>query len=215
MSAPDDYLMLSGIQHFYFCKRQWALIHIEQVWNDNYFTAEGNELHEITDDPYLKEKRKILIISRAIPVNSKELKLTGILDTVEFTKSDDGISLPNRNGHWKVNIVEYKRGKPKRDNRDIVQLVAQAICLEEKYNIQIKSSDLFYFSTRKRENILITDELKNEVRDMAKQMHHLYEKKQTPRAEYFKNCTMCSLYDLCMPRLTKKKRSVYNYLLGE
>lgn len=113
MSAPDDYLMLSGIQHFYFCKRQWALIHIEQVWSDNSFTAEGNKLHEITDDPYLKEKRKNIIISRAIPVSSKDLGLSGILDTVEFIKSDKGIAIANKKGLWMPNVVEYKRGKAK------------------------------------------------------------------------------------------------------
>ncbi|MDU4026663.1 MAG: CRISPR-associated protein Cas4 [Anaerococcus sp.] len=215
MSAPDDYLMLSGIQHFYFCKRQWALIHIEQVWSDNSFTAEGNELHEITDDPYLKEKRKNIIISRAIPVSSKDLGLSGILDTVEFIKSDKGIEIANKKGLWMPNVVEYKRGKAKKDNRDAVQVAAQVMCLEEKYNIQIESADLFYFSTKKRETIAITNQLKDEVRIMANQMHTMYENKLTPDAEYFKNCTMCSLYDLCMPRLTKKKKSVQNYLLGE
>ena len=215
MSAPDDYLMLSGIQHFYFCKRQWALIHIEQVWSDNSFTAEGNELHEITDYPYLKEKRKNIIISRAIPVSSKDLGLSGILDTVEFIKSDKGIEIANKKGLWMPNVVEYKRGKAKKDNRDAVQVAAQVMCLEEKYNIQIESADLFYFSTKKRETIAITNQLKDEVRIMANQMHTMYENKLTPDAEYFKNCTMCSLYDLCMPRLTKKKKSVQNYLLGE
>ena len=215
MSAPDDYLMLSGIQHFYFCKRQWALIHIEQVWSDNSFTAEGNELHEISDDPYLKEKRKNIIISRAIPVSSKDLGLSGILDTVEFIKSDKGIEIANKKGLWMPNVVEYKRGKAKKDNRDAVQVAAQVMCLEEKYNIQIESADLFYFSTKKRETIAITNQLKDEVRIMANQMHTMYENKLTPDAEYFKNCTMCSLYDLCMPRLTKKKKSVQNYLLGE
>ncbi|PKZ15166.1 CRISPR-associated protein Cas4 [Anaerococcus octavius] len=215
MSAPDDYLMLSGIQHFYFCKRQWALIHIEQAWSDNSFTAEGNELHEITDDPYLKEKRKNIIISRAIPVSSKDLGLSGILDTVEFIKSDKGIEIANKKGLWMPNVVEYKRGKAKKDNRDAVQVAAQVMCLEEKYNIQIESADLFYFSTKKRETIAITDQLKDEVRAIAAQMHTIYENKLTPDAEYFKNCTMCSLYDLCMPRLTKKKKSVQNYLLGE
>ena len=215
MSAPDDYLMLSGIQHFYFCKRQWALIHIEQVWSDNSFTAEGNKLHEITDDPYLKEKRKDVIISRAIPVSSKILGLSGILDTVEFIRGDKGIEIANKKNLWMPNIVEYKRGKAKKDNRDVVQLVAQVMCLEEKYNIQIESADLFYFSTKKRETIAITNQLKDEVRLIADQMHIMYENKLTPDAEYFKNCTMCSLYDLCMPRLTKKKKSVQNYLLGE
>jgi len=215
MTTPDDYLMLSGIQHFYFCKRQWALIHIEQVWSDNSFTAEGNKLHEITDDPYLKEKRKDVIISRAIPVSSKDLGLSGILDTVEFIKSDKGIEIANKKGLWMPNVVEYKRGKAKKDNRDAVQVAAQVMCLEEKYNIQIESADLFYFSTKKRETIAITDQLKDEVRAIAAQMHTIYEDKLTPDAEYFKNCTMCSLYDLCMPRLTKKKKSVQNYLLGE
>lgn len=215
MYSQDNYLMLSGIQHFYFCKRQWALIHIEQIWSDNSFTAEGNELHEITDDPYLKEKRKDIIISRAIPVGSKELGLSGILDTVEFIKDDNGIPIPNKKGLWQPNIVEYKRGKPKKDNRDVVQLVAQVMCLEEKYNINIENADLFYFSTKKRETIAITNQLRDEVRIMAEQMHTMYENKLTPDAEYFKNCTMCSLYDLCMPRLTKKRKSVQNYLLGE
>ena len=196
MPAPDDYLMLSGIQHFYFCKRQWALIHIEQVWSDNSFTAEGNKLHEITDDPYLKEKRKNIIISRAIPVSSKDLGLSGILDTVEFIKSDKGIEIANKKGLWMPNVVEYKRGKAKKDNRDAVQVAAQVMCLEEKYNIQIESADLFYFSTKKRETIAITNQLKDEVRIMANQMHTMYENKLTPDAEYFKNCTMCSLYDL-------------------
>lgn len=215
MYSQDNYLMLSGIQHFYFCKRQWALIHIEQIWSNNSFTAEGNELHEITDDPYLKEKRKDIIISRAIPVGSKELGLSGILDTVEFIKDDNGIPIPNKKGLWQPNIVEYKRGKPKKDNRDVVQLVAQVMCLEEKYNINIENADLFYFSTKKRETIAITNQLRDEVRIMAEQMHTMYENKLTPDAEYFKNCTMCSLYDLCMPRLTKKRKSVQNYLLGE
>ena len=113
------------------------------------------------------------------------------------------------------NIVEYKRGKSKEDKRDIVQLVAQVMCLEEKFNIYIESADLFYFSTKKRETIFITDKLKDEVRTMANEMHTMYENRLTPDAEYFKNCTMCSLYDICMPRLTKKKKSVENYLLGE
>jgi len=215
MSRPDDYLMLSGIQHFYFCKRQWALIHIEQVWSDNSFTAKGNGLHEITDDPYLKEKRRNVIISRAIPVSSKELRLSGILDTVEFINSDEGIEIADKKGLWMPNIVEYKRGKAKKDNRDVVKVVVQVMCLEEKYNSRIESANLFYFSTKKRETITISDQLRDEVRAIADQMHTMYENKLTPDAEYFKNCTMCSLYDLCMPRLTKKKKSVQNYLLGE
>lgn len=205
MPVPDDYLMLSGIQHFYFCKRQWALIHIEQVWSDNSYTAEGNELHEITDDPFLKEKRRDIIISRAIPISSKELGLSGILDTVEFIKDDKGIEISARKGLWVPNVVEYKRGKVKKDNRDVVQLVAQVMCLEERYNIQIESADLFYFSSKKRQTIAITDKLKDEVRVIANQMHTMYENRLTPDAEYFK-IVLCALFTTyACPDLQKRK----------
>lgn len=110
----EDYLMLSGIQHFYFCKRQWALIHIEQQWADNQATMEGNYLHERADDPFFTESRKNIIISRAVPVSSSVLGLSGILDVLEFHKEESGVILPDKDGYWVPQIVEYKHVNLKR-----------------------------------------------------------------------------------------------------
>ena len=212
MYNEDDYLMLSGIQYYYFCKRQWALIHIEQQWDENQSTMEGNYLHEKADMPFLKEKRKDFLVSRAVPVSSKTLGFTGIIDVIEFRRSDDGIKLGRHGGTWLPEVIEYKRGKEKPDERDIVQLCAQVICLEEKWDVRIDKSYLYYFKTNKRIEVLITNELRNKVIEISNDMHNLYNKRKIPLAEFFKNCRLCSLYDICMPRITKKKTSVYNYL---
>ena len=113
-NREDEYLMISGIQHFEFCPRQWALIHIEQQWEENVKTIQGNELHKKADQPFLKEKRSGTIISRAMPVHSHELKITGVCDVVEFTQSEDGITLHGREGKWLPRPVEYKHGKEKK-----------------------------------------------------------------------------------------------------
>lgn len=215
MYKEDDYLMLSGIQHFCFCKRQWALIHIEQLWSDNESTSTGTILHEKADKPLIKESRKDIFISRAMPVSSSKLGLSGILDVVEFKKDPKGISLRGKKGKWLPNIIEYKKGKIKKDNRDIVQLVAQCICLEEKYQIDIEYAYLYYFELNKRLEVKITYELRKEVYNLANEMHDIYKARYTPEAQIYKNCKLCSLVDMCMPRITKKKKSVYNYLYGE
>lgn len=211
----DDYLSLSGIQHYYFCKRQWALIHIEQQWNENTYTIEGKILHEKVDNPFLKESRKDLFISRSIPVSSEQLGFSGIIDAIEFRKDSNGIFIKNKNDYYFPKIIEYKRGKKKKDLRDKVQLVAQTICLEEKFNIKINEGYLYYFAEKKREKVEITEELRKIVFDLSKVMHELYFLKKTPKAENYKNCTKCSLYDVCMPNITKKKISVKNYVYGE
>lgn len=110
----DEYLMLSGIQHYYFCKRQWGLIHIDQQWAENSYTVEGQQLHAKADNPAIKEKRKDMFISRAIHVSSSSLGLSGVLDVVEFYKKMNGISFAGKKGTWQPYIVEYKRGKPKK-----------------------------------------------------------------------------------------------------
>ena len=212
MYNEDDYLMLSGIQHYYFCKRQWALIHIEQQWAENQSTMEGNYLHEKADMPFLKEKRKDFLVSRAVPVSSKILGFTGIIDVIEFRRSDDGIKLGRHSGTWIPEVIEYKRGKEKPDERDIVQLCAQVICLEEKWDVRIDKSYLYYFKTNKRIEVLITNELRNKVIEISKEMHTLYNEQKIPPAEFFKNCQLCSLYDICMPKITKRRASVDNYL---
>ncbi|QUB94870.1 CRISPR-associated protein Cas4 [Leptotrichia sp. oral taxon 218] len=210
----DEYLMLSGIQHFYFCKRQWCLIHIEQQWDDNEATKEGEYLHENADNPFLKESRQDVFFSRSIPISSKKLGLNGILDVVEFRKSNknEGIKIFGKNGYWIPKIVEYKRGKEKKDLRDIVQLVAEVICLEETLNVEIKEAFLFYDMTKKRKKIEITQELRNLVEKLSLEMHEYYKLKKSANAENYKNCTKCSLYDICIPKITKKKKNVLNYM---
>lgn len=212
MYNEDDYLMLSGIQHYYFCKRQWALIHIEQQWAENQSTMEGNYLHEKADMPFLKEKRRGFLMSRAVPVSSTTLGFSGVIDVIEFQKSNHGIKLNRHKGTWLPEIIEYKRGKEKPDERDIVQLCTQVICLEEKWDIKIDKSYLYYFQTNKRIEVSIADALRNKVIEISKDMHRLYHQQKTPLAEFFKNCQLCSLYDICMPRITKRKASVEHYL---
>jgi len=208
----EDYLMLSGIQHFYFCKRQWCLIHIENLWADNQATKEGDYLHEKADNPRLTESRKNVFYSRAMPVVSKELGFSGILDMVEFHKSSIGVPIQGHEGLWEPIIIEYKRGKEKKDLRDIVQLVAEVISLEEGLDCSINVSYLFYDKVKKRQKVEITPELRTLVYDLSGSMHKFYEKRETAEAENYKNCTRCSLYDLCLPRMTKKKVNVQHYI---
>ena len=212
MYNEEELLSLSGIQHYYFCKRQWALIHIEQQWAENRATMEGLVLHEKADDPFLVESRKNMFISRAIPLVSYKLGFYGIADIVEFTSSKTGIEIKGREGRWIPSIVEYKHGKPKEDERDIVQLVAQVLCIEEMLGCKLNSSAFFYNETKRRIKVEITDDLRNKVIGISVEMHKIYDEKITPKAESGKHCKSCSLVDICMPRLTSKKISVANYI---
>src|SRR5699024_3589629 len=130
-NVEDEYLMLSGIQHFQFCKRQWALIHIEQQGEENVRTVEGQYLHQKADQPCIREKRRNILIVRAMPIKSKRLKISGICDVVEFVEDDKGVEISGDEGKYVPYPIEYKRGKPKKNDSDILQLTAQAICLEE------------------------------------------------------------------------------------
>lgn len=215
MYEIDDYLMLSGIQHFLFCKRQWTLIHIENLWEENIYTSEGEILHSKVDKPFIKEKRKNKIISRAMPISSKTLGLSGILDVIEFEKSEDGISIKGKNGKWKATIIEYKRGKKKKYSYDDCQLMAEAICLEEELGVNLEYGYIYYGKTDTREKIIFDNKLRELTIDTARLMHQYYDKKIIPKAEFFRKCKLCSLYEVCNPRLTKKPKSVDNYLYGE
>lgn len=131
MYEEEEFLNLSGIQHFVFCRRQWALIHIEQQWKENVRTVEGQLLHERVHDGFSVSSRKGWIISRGMPVFSRALGVNGVCDVVEFRPSAQGISLAGHVGQYSPSPVEYKRGKPKEDEADVMQLAAQALCLEE------------------------------------------------------------------------------------
>ncbi|MHB1391740.1 MAG: CRISPR-associated protein Cas4 [Clostridia bacterium] len=207
----DDFLLLSGIQHFAFCKRQWALIHIEQQWQENLRTIEGEILHEKTHDNTIKETRGDLIISRGMGIFSSSLGLTGTCDVVELHRTSGGVNIFGRDGTYKPVPVEYKRGKPKEDESDVLQLCAQAMCLEEMLLCEIPEAFLFYGETKRRLKIILDDVLRGSVKTIAKEMHELYDKRYTPKVKPSKSCKACSLTDVCMPKLCKNPSAI-NYI---
>ena len=207
--------MLSGIQHFRFCPRQWALIHIEQQWADNRLTIEGQILHEHVDDPFYRQKCGDRITLRAVSIVSRELGLYGISDAIELLPSlsdEDTIRHPKYFGLWKPVVVEYKHGKPKKNKEDEVQLAAQTMCLEEMYSIHIPYGVIFYGELRHRVEIDITESLKGIVRQCAIDMHEMFRSGIVPRAEYGSQCKKCSLKDVCMPEIRHNATTVSTYL---
>ena len=215
--VEEDYLMISGIQHFKFCRRQWALIHVEQQWAENAHTVVGELMHRKVHDPYLTEKRKDVIIARALPVVSREMGASGECDAVEFYRAEDGINLHGHRGLFKIYPVEYKKGRPKLTEEDELQLTAQAMCLEEMFSAKIEKAALFYGETRRREDVIITGELRQQVKNMAEEMHRYYERRYTPRVRTGKRCNSCSLKEICMPKLEKVSsvKAYLNEALGE
>ncbi len=209
--AEDDYLMLSGIQHFKFCRRQWALIHIEQQWAENMHTVVGELMHKKAHDPYLVEKRKDLLVARSLPVASREMGVSGECDVVEFHRCEDGIKLHGHRGTFSVYPIEYKKGKPKITEEDRLQLVAQALCLEEMFSTDISEGALFYGETKRRETVEISEDLRQEVKAMFREMHQYFDRKYTPNVKYSKACNACSLKEICLPKLGKSG-SVKTYI---
>lgn len=207
----DEYLMISGIQHFKFCRRQWALIHIEQQWEENVHTVVGELMHKKAHDPYLVEKRNGVLITRALPVSSRILGISGECDVVEFHEKDKGVKLHGHRGLYEIYPIEYKKGKPKESEEDILQLTAQAMCLEEMFSCDVQEGALFYGETRRRELVKITEELKIQVKEIVEEMHQYYERRYTPKVKYSKSCNSCSLKNVCIPKLGKSS-SVKSYM---
>ena len=208
----DELLPLSGIQHFLFCRRQWALIHVERQWQENALTAEGRIMHKRADDPFFTETRNGVITARAVPVASYRLGLVGVCDVVEFTESSEGVNLPGRAGRYVPAPVEYKRGKEKRDHSDEAQLCAQAICLEEMLAVTIPQGFLYYGETRHRVAVDLTAELRTLVRDVVDEMHSYFSRGYTPRVKPSKACRSCSLADICLPELQDKVIAASKYI---
>lgn len=207
----EDYLQLSGLQHFAFCRRQWALIHIEQQWSENLRTVDGRILHEKAHDSAAREKRGDLIVTRDMRIHSANLGISGSCDVVEFQKSGAGIPLPGQDGLWQPYPVEYKRGSPKVTEMDKLQLCAQAMCLEEMLCCDIPEGAVFYGEIRRREVVDLDVELRNRVRELLGQMHDLYHRSHTPKVKPTKSCNACSLKALCLPKLVRKT-NVTDYL---
>jgi CRISPR-associated exonuclease Cas4 len=202
MYAEEDFLPLSALQHFIFCRRQCALIHIERVWVENLFTAEGRVMHERAHG----EGRQTLSgvrIERGLVLRSEKLGLNGKADVVEFHKKDGGYApFP----------VEYKRGKPKENNCDAVQLCAQAISLEEMLGVSIPSGALFYGKTKRRMEVDLDDKLRAETSEITRLAHELIRAGITPKPEYGAKCDTCSLFSVCLPKNLSASGSAEEYL---
>ena len=207
----EDFLQLSGVQHFLFCRRQWALICIENQWADNLRTVEGGILHERAHREALTEKRGNSIVTRGMRVFSRRMGISGQCDVLEFHRSDAGVPLDGWEGLWQPYPVEYKRGEPKQGNYDAAQLCCQAQCLEEMLCCVIPDGALFYGETKRREPVNFTDDLREEVTRTAAEMHALYQRGHTPKVKPAKHCNACSLKALCLPSLMTKP-SVADYM---
>jgi CRISPR-associated exonuclease Cas4 len=218
MYSEDDLLPLSGLQHLVFCERQWGLIHIEQQWEENRLTSEGRILHEKVHDAG-REARPGIVTARGLHLHSFRLGLSGQSDVVEFHQSVPGeagaVQLPERKGWWRPFPVEYKRGRPKADGCDEVQLCAQALCLEEMLGVAIDGGALFYGVSRRRKTVPLDERLRIRTETLARRLHELYSARVTPPAVYAKKCDRCSLYDRCLPRPASKRGAVKRYIARE
>ena len=199
----EDFLHLSGIQHFVFCRRQWALIYIEQIWSENYRTMDGRLMHERAHDSSQTEIRNSIVISRAMPVFSRTLGVNGVCDVVEFHKCEEkGVTIFGREGRYIPIPVEYKRGSPKSNDADILQLTAQAICLEEMLCCEIDYGYIYYGESRRREKYYFS-QYRDRVKSIFEEMHLHLKKGHTPKVKVTKSCNACSLKNQCMPKLCK------------
>ena len=203
MYNEDDLVMISALQHFLFCHRQCALIHIEQLWKENRLTAEGRILHERVHSAGSESRRKVRV-EFDMPIRSLALGLVGRSDVVEFHLQDDGIWLPYP--------VEYKRGRPKKDDSDRVQLCAQAICLEEMLGRDIPAGALYYGKKKRRMTTDFSPELRQTTRNTAQALHALIASGQTPPPEYSRRCDRCSFVDICLPKALERTGSISRYM---
>lgn len=208
----EDYLMLSGLQHFSFCRRQWALIHIENQWQENLLTIDGQLMHKNAHNPLKVEKRRDKLVTHEMSIISHKLGIVGKCDIVEFSEDINGVNLADHEGLWQPYPVEYKRGKSKLGNCDRLQLCAQAICLEEMLLCDtIREGAIFYGEPRRREGVDLTDDLRHEVVSMLQEMTMYYERGYTPRVKWSKTCNSCSLRDICLPKMPQTN-SVNRYI---
>lgn len=201
MMEIDDYLQISGLQHFSFCRRQWALVYLEQQWSENLRTAEGRIEHERAHDETLREKRGGLLTIRGMRVISHRLQLSGVCDVVEFRSDENGIELYGREGKWIPMPVEYKHGTSKENDADRLQLCAQAMALEEMLVCDVPRGAIYYASSRHREYVDISAELREKAVSISKEMNEYFRRGYTPKVKPGKHCNACSLKELCLPSL--------------
>ncbi len=206
MFTEEEFLPLSGLQHLAFCERRWALVHLEQQWKENLFTAEGRLLHEKAHSATM-ETRPGVLVRRTLSLHSFRMGLSGQADIVEFQPVDDpaqGISIPRRKGLWRAYPIEYKRSRDKHGSSAYrIQLCAQALCLEEMLRIAVPSGAVYDGKTKRREEIIFDSPLRADVERLAARMHHIYRERKTPGAVYAKKCESCSMKPICLPSLVE------------
>ncbi|HUZ95876.1 MAG TPA: CRISPR-associated protein Cas4 [Edaphobacter sp.] len=202
MYTEEDLLPLSGLQHLAFCERRWALIHLEQQWEENLFTAEGKILHEKAHSAGI-ESRPEALVRRTLPLRSFRLGISGQADIVEFLPceaSEPGVPMPRRKGLWKPYPVEYKRTRDKHGSVAYrIQLCAQALCLEEMLQVPVPAGAVFDGKAKRREVVNFDEPLRQEVEHLAARMHQILQSGKTPRAIYAKKCEGCSMKPVCLP----------------
>jgi CRISPR-associated exonuclease Cas4 len=218
----DELLMISGIQHYAFCRRQWGLIHLEQQWAEHVLTYEGTLLHRRADDPFTSELRGDVLVSRAMPLVSPTLGLYGVSDVVEFHAVADihepnKVRLKGRRGWWIPYPVEYKRGNRKQGDCDEVQLCAQAIALEDMLQVRVEEGSLYYGERERRVSVRFDESLRTRVHKLAADMHRDFGIGRTAKAVYEPKCTSCSLESLCQPKMKVNSCESYirDYLLAD
>lgn len=201
----DEYLLLSGLQHFAFCRRQWALIHVEDQWAENFRTTDGELMHANAHNAGFSESRGDTLIRRSVRVHSASMGVSGECDVLEFHRAKNGVALAGREGLWQPYPIEYKRGKPGTTEGDALQLCGQALCLEEMLCCEIPCGALYYGEIRRREQVDFTPELRARVKELIAQMHDCCRRGYTPKVRPHKGCSACSLQELCLPKMLRAK----------
>ncbi|MEX0740089.1 MAG: CRISPR-associated protein Cas4 [Pseudohongiella sp.] len=206
LPTVEDYLAISALQHYAYCPRQFALIHIEQAWAENRFTAEGQVLHQRVDSHETEQRGKVRY-ERSVSLMSHELGLIGKMDLIEIETGSPTRYFP----------VEYKRGKPKIEEWDKIQLCAQAFCIEEMRETTVPDGAIWYWEVRRRESVVINEQLRNLTRDVIEDARYLLKNGLTPAPLATKSrCRACSLKDICQPDTFRSdKTTQYVAEIGE
>lgn len=199
----DDFVPLSALQHYLYCPRQCALIHVERLWAESRQTAEGRLLHDRADTPQVEQRHGVRTVT-AMPLSCVQLGIAGVADVVEYRGTE---------GDERPYPVEYKRGRPKSHRADEVQLCAQALCLEAMFGQTVEYGALFYGTTRRRVDV----EFDKALRELTLQTIHATREMitagHTPSEQYVaKRCDSCSLIDLCQPHWLGHRESVEVWL---
>ncbi len=206
MYREEDLLPLSGLQHLAFCERRWALIHLEQQWEENLFTAEGKLLHEKAHSAEIESRPEVLV-RRTLPLRSFRLGISGQADIVEFLPceaSEPGVPVPRRKGLWKPYPVEYKRSRDQHGSMAYhIQLCAQALCLEEMLHVPVPAGAVFDGKAKRRDVVNFDEPLRQEVERLAARMHQILRSGRTPQAVYAKKCEGCSMKPVCLPTVVE------------